>query len=83
MSKRVLYVGEGTSIAEVACIIMPIIESTQSTVYNGALEWIQASFTAEENGKFTGDPIETYQDLIMDTVTTGSFQASRVEAFLN
>jgi len=35
-------IGKGVSIAEVSCVITPLLHITQSTSYSGGIDWFQA-----------------------------------------
>ena len=59
----ILDLGDGASIAEVACRTYPILTCSDTTSFDAAADWLQASFTSRTDGAFISGPIRTRRDL--------------------
>jgi len=56
---KILELGAGASIVEVACRILPILNNIVSTNFEAVTDWIQASFTTRGDGFYISGPILT------------------------
>jgi len=59
----ILKLGAGASITEVACRVSPTLNNMNTTNFEAATDWLQASFTTRGDGSYISSPIHTRQDL--------------------
>ena len=70
----ILDLGDGASIAEVACRGYPVISNSDTTSFDTAADWLQASFTSRKDGSYISGPIRTRRELPTVNPHEGSFR---------
>ena len=70
----ILDLGDGASIAEVVSRAYPIVSSSDTTSFDAAANWLQASFTSRDDGSFVSGPIRTRRSLPVVALSEGTFR---------
>ena len=70
----ILDLGAGASIAKVAQRAFPIVNASETTSFDAASNWLQASFTSTADGAYVSGPIHTRRNRPLVTTTEGSFR---------
>ena len=70
-------------ISEVSCRVAPILIRSSDPYAQDTLDWLQASFTAREDGKFVSGPIRTRRKLAEVSPVPGSFAHDQVMTHLH
>ena len=69
-------------ISEVSSRVVPVLIRSSDPYAQDTLDWLQASFTAREDGKFVSGPIRTSRKLAEISPVPGSFAHAQVMAHL-
>ena len=69
-------------IFQVACRVVPVLLRSPDPYAQDTLDWLQASFTARDDGKFVSGPIRTRRELTDVSSVPGSFAHEETMAHL-